>query len=121
MKNSKSLGQATLFMYPQKGKYVGVWLELDLVGEGKNRDQLFERMMERIQTYIAFMQKKNLSDEFLNRSAPKRYWNKFYKSVDSLREEQAKRHVVSGRRAQSPHKSGSEFTVYRENLERVMA
>jgi len=91
MKNSNQLGSATVFIYPSKDRYIGVCLELDLVDEDKNRDVLNERMKKRVNSYIAYIHKKNYDDTLLNRPAPKKYWNKFYEYLDLMREEEKKR------------------------------
>lgn len=91
MKNAKHFGEVTVFIYPSKDRYIGVCLELDLIDDDRDKEVLTERMKQRLQSYVTYIQKKNLDDSFLNRPAPKKYWNKFYQFLDIMREEEKKR------------------------------
>lgn len=88
MKNTKHLGTATVFIYPNKDKYIGVCLELDLIDDDHNKEVLADRMNARIQSYVSYIQKKNFDDTFLNRPAPKRYWDKFYQFLNLMKGEE---------------------------------
>ncbi len=118
MKNSKQLGSATVFIYPSKDRYIGVCLELDLVDEGKDRDELVERMKKRVDSYISYIHKKDHDDALLNRPAPKKYWNKFYEYLDLIREEEKKRmRTLSSFKSYRPGSSKTnDFVVSRESL-----
>ncbi|MBI5654394.1 hypothetical protein HZC53_01940 [Candidatus Uhrbacteria bacterium] len=94
MKNAKHLGEATVFIYPSKDRYIGVCLELDLIDEDSDRDILVDRMKRRVESYVAFIHKKNYDDSLLNRPAPKKYWNKFYQFLSLMKEEE-KKHIRS--------------------------
>ena len=122
MKNAKQFGEATIFIYPNKDKYVGVCLELDLIDEDRDKDVLADRMKQRIQSYVVYIQKKNFDDSLLNRPAPRKYWNKFYQFLDLMREEEKKRArstvAFKGTASTSPAR---DFVVSRQNLEYALA
>lgn len=115
MKNAMLLGEATVFIYPSKDRYIGVCLELDLVDEDRDKEVLGERMKQRIQSYLAYIQKKNFDDSFLNRPAPKKYWDKFYQFLDLMRVEDKKRSRVAVKRTMGSSRT-RDFVVSRENL-----
>lgn len=78
MKNTKKQGQFTLFVYQEKPSYfVGVNLDFDLIQEGKTAPETMERIKEASLGYLETVIKKNLSDNLLNRPAPKEYWEKY--------------------------------------------
>lgn len=117
MKNSKQHGAATVFVYPNKEKYIGVCLELDLIDEDRNKEVLVDRMKQRIQSYVCYVHKKDHDDTLLNRPAPKKYWDKFYQFLELMHAEEKKRmrstaslkpFVVTSR--------ASDFVVSRENF-----
>lgn len=117
MKSLKNLGEATVFIYPQKDMYIGVCLELDLIDEDRDRDVLAKRMKQHVQSYISYIQKKNFDASFVRKPAPKKYWNKFYQFLGSIREEQkqhARSVAPSVRRTSIP--SLGDFVVSRQSL-----
>ncbi|MFH1077889.1 MAG: hypothetical protein V1745_01225, partial [Patescibacteria group bacterium] len=116
MKNTKFCGGVTLFIYPVKSRYIGVCLELDLIDEDTDRDILAERMKRRVQSYIAYIQKKEYHDTLLNRPAPKKYWDKFYQFLTIMREEEKwSRDVTSTGESRRPSKA-NDFVVSRESI-----
>jgi hypothetical protein len=116
MKNSKHFGEATVFIYPGKDKYIGVCLELDLVDEDKDKDVLAERMKQRLESYVSYIHEKGFDDKLLNRPAPKKYWNKFYQFLELMREEEKKRmNAKPMSRPMAPSRA-KDFSVSRENL-----
>lgn len=80
MRNTKKQGQFTLFVYREKPNYcIGVNLDFDLIQEGKTAPETMERIREASLGYLKTVIKNNLSDDLLNRSAPKEYWGKYRK------------------------------------------
>lgn len=77
-KNTKKIGQATVFIYPEGKKFVGVCLEFGIIEEHKNLDVLRHNIREAVEGYIEAVVKNNLSEDLLNRHAPKEYWNRFF-------------------------------------------
>lgn len=122
MSNSKHLGAATIFIYPSKDKFVGVCLELDLIDEDRDKEVLGERMKERVRSYVNYIERKNFDDSFLNRPAPKKYWNKFYQFLDLMKAEE-KKHIRSTNKSRSFPLSSStkDFSVSRQSLARELA
>ncbi len=80
-KNTKKLGQATVFIYPEGKKFVGVCLEFGIIEEHENLDVLRHNIREAVVGYVEAIAKNNLSEDLLNRSAPKVYWSKFAKHL----------------------------------------
>lgn len=119
VRNSKDLGAATVFIYPNKGTYIGVCLEFDLIDDDRDKEILEARMKERVRSYVNYIEKKNFDDSFLNRPAPKRYWNKFYRFLDLMREEEglSVRPMNKIKRA-VPAPSTKDFSVSRQDLAR---
>jgi hypothetical protein len=76
-KNTKKKGQATVFIYREGKKFIGVCLELCIVEENKNLNVLRHNMREAVEGYVEAVIKNGLSEDLLNRPAPKEYWNRF--------------------------------------------
>ena len=121
MKNAKHFAEATVFIYPNKDKYVGVCLELDLIDEDSDKEVLAERMKQRVQSYISYIHKKDFDDSLLNRPAPKKYWNKFYQFLELMREEEKKRMRSATTIRSTMTSPARDFVVSRENLAREPA
>ena len=82
MKNTKKQGKFTLFVYREKPNYyIGVNLDFDLIQEGKTAPETIEKIKEASLGYLETVIKKNLSDDLLNRPAPKEYWERYRKSL----------------------------------------
>lgn len=122
MNNLKHLGAATIFIYPSKDKFIGVCLELDLIDEDRDKEVLRERMKERVRSYINYIERKFFDDSFLNRPAPKKYWNKFYQFLDLMKAEE-KKHIRSTNKSKSFPLTAStkDFSVSRQSLARELA
>lgn len=122
MKNTKQSSAATVFIYPDKDRYIGVCLELDLIDDDRDKDVLAERMKKGVESYIAYIQKRNFDDALLNRPAPKKYWNKFYQFLDGMREEEKKRLRPATRSGGATQTSAArDFVVSRQSLVREFA
>lgn len=87
--NTKKIGQFTVFTYQEKKKYISVCLELDIVKEGTDVEALNASMREAISGYVTTICKKHLSDELLNRHAPKEYWDKYFAFLSSQMKQQS--------------------------------
>jgi len=72
--NTYDSGVVTFLVFPNKKKYIGVCLEFDLVVQ----EDTLEKAMEQIKDYAKLWHKNavkhKLSEEILNRPAPKKYW-----------------------------------------------
>jgi hypothetical protein len=88
MRNTKERGQFTLFVYKEKPNYyIGICLEFDIVKEGKNASEVMELLEKASIGYLQTVIKENLSDDLLNKRAPKKYWQK-YKQFEELKKQQ---------------------------------
>lgn len=109
MKRTKHNPPFTLFIYRSGKRYVGVCLELDLVDNGTDPEELEERMKKSIESYVRHVCKDDRFDErHLNRPAPKKYWDIFYKYVGDL---QRTRETKKG--------ASSDFFLSRQHLRSV--
>ncbi len=80
-KNTKEKGLIEYFVYPEGDKFVGVCLTFDIVEEGNDPGQLMESIKEAAQLHLSIVIKENMSDELLNRYAPKEYWDKYFEAL----------------------------------------
>ena len=79
-RNTKEKGKFTLFVYKEKPNYyIGVCLEFDLLAEGSSLEEAMQRIDKICWNYLQIVIENNWSDELLNKSAPKEYWEKFIK------------------------------------------
>ena len=84
VKNTKNKGLLEFLIYPERGKYVGVCLTLDIVEEGKDSIKLMESIREAAAGHVLLVIKKKLSDDLLNRPAPNEYWDKYFRALEEL-------------------------------------
>lgn len=77
--NTKERGKFIFLVFKEKEVYVAVCLNLNIVEYGKNPDKLMKSIEEAAKGHLEVVRKKNLSDEFLNRFAPEKYWRKLGK------------------------------------------
>lgn len=84
VKNTKHRGLLEFLVYPEKDKYVGVCLTLDIVEEGSDPNRLIESLREAARGHVLLVLKKNLSDDLLNRPAPDEYWAKYFEALEAL-------------------------------------
>lgn len=77
--NTKERGVTTRIIYQEDNHYVGACLEFDLEVEGKTIKEAEERLDEYTRSWLENVNKNNLSDELLNRPAPKKYWEIYLK------------------------------------------
>jgi len=76
--NTKEKGTFEFFIYPDKGRFVGVCLTLNIIEEDDNPQRLLKSLVEAAKGHLEVVRKDNLGDKLLNRYAPKKYWNKYY-------------------------------------------
>lgn len=77
-KNTKEKGVVEFLMYREKDTFVGVCLTFDIVEVSDNAFNLRKSIEEAAYRHLKTVQEKNLSDELLNRYAPKKYWDKYF-------------------------------------------
>ena len=95
--NTKTQGLYEFFVYPEQGKFVGVCLTLDIVEEGESLQTVFNSLIKAAHGHIEMVTKDNLSDNLLNRPAPKLYWEKLeeFKKQKAVAEERQKENTIS--------------------------
>lgn len=81
MKNTKEKGMVEFFVYHERNSYVGVCLTFGILEEGTNSLALMESIKEAAMLHLEVVVKNNLSDELLNRHAPKKYWDKYHEAL----------------------------------------
>lgn len=75
--NTKEKGIIRFVIFPHKKQFVGVCLDFNIIEEGENPRELMESLEEAAIGHVEVVIKEKLSDELLNRHAPKRYWDKY--------------------------------------------
>ena len=68
-------------VYKDSKTYVGVCLTLDIIEEGDDPVILMKSIVEAAEGYLDVVRKLNMSDDLLNRHAPKEYWDKYRQAV----------------------------------------
>lgn len=81
MKNTKKKGNFQIFSYfdSEIQSYVGVCLEFNIVLTGNDPAAVANEVMRMSLTHIQTVKNLNLSNDLLNRHAPKEYWDLFEK------------------------------------------
>ena len=80
LRNTKERGLFRFIVFKEKDDdYCAVCLDLNIVEYGKDPEMLKKSIFEAAFSYLEAVRKENLSDEFLNKPAPKRFWNKAMK------------------------------------------
>jgi len=77
IRNTKEKGIIRFVIFPQKKLFVGVCLDFNIIEEGEDPKKVIESLEEAAIGHIEVVIKENLSDELLNRHAPKKYWDKY--------------------------------------------
>ncbi len=75
-KNNKKSGLVEFTLFEENGHYVAVCLTFDIVLEGDDPIVLKEEIVKAAQLHLQTVSELNLSDDLLNRPAPKEYWEK---------------------------------------------
>lgn len=83
-RNTKKSGYIELFAYQEGDRFIGVCLTFDIVEEGKNIEKIMKSLNEAALLHLKVVQKKNLSDDLLNRYAPEEYWSKYFEFLKEL-------------------------------------
>ena len=84
--NTKEKGFMTRIVFKENEYFVGVCLEFDLEIEGKSLEETEEKLSDYSRAWLYNVQKNNLSDELLNRPAPKKYWEVYLRIVKAQKE-----------------------------------
>lgn len=80
MKNTYKKGEATMFVYRENNRFVGVCLQFNLVVEAETSKLAVEQIIDAVKAHAVVVLKKGYSEDLLNRSAPKKYWD-IYKAL----------------------------------------
>jgi len=83
--NTKNKGTIEFLVYKEGKTFVGVCLTFDIVEEGSDSERLMESIQEAAQGHLEVVRKNNMSDDLLNRHAPKEYWNIYYKAIEDIK------------------------------------
>ena len=76
--NTKKRGLFRFVVFQEKDDFVGVCLDLNIVEYGTDPISLAESVKEAAFSYLESVRTKNLSDEYLNKPAPDKYWKKLF-------------------------------------------
>lgn len=81
----KKTGQGYFFTYKDGNKYTSACLELDIIKEGKKREELSAEMLESVEGYVETICKEKLNvGKLLNRFAPEKYWKHYEQFLEML-------------------------------------
>ena len=83
-RNTKKGGLVEFLVYKEGKTFVGVCLTFDIIEEGKDPHKLMQSVREAALGHLRTVRDLGLSDELLNRHAPKEYWQK-YEALQSAR------------------------------------
>ena len=75
-KNTKKEGIVEFTLFEEGGHYVAVCLTFDIVLEGDDPTVLKMEIVKAAQLHMETVKELDMSDDLLNRSAPKEYWEK---------------------------------------------
>ncbi len=75
--NTKQRGTIYYLIVREDDLYIGICLNLDIIEYGKDPKKLEKSIEEAAKSYVAVVRKKNLSDDYLNKPAPKKYLDLF--------------------------------------------
>jgi hypothetical protein len=76
IKNSKKQGIVEFTLFKEDDHYVAVCLTFDIVLEGDDPSVLKQEIVRAAQLHLQTVSEMGLSEELLNRPAPKEYWDK---------------------------------------------
>lgn len=80
-KNTYKQGKLQYLFYKQGKKYVGVCLDLNIYEEGSNFEDVLKTVTKMSQDHVKYVIKNKLSEDLLNRPAPKKYWELYNKTT----------------------------------------
>lgn len=84
-KNTYQSGSARVLIYKEKGGFTAVCLDFDIVIHSDSYNHATETMSDLVFAYVKNASKYTLPVEALNRPASKKYWNKYYQYLETLR------------------------------------
>ncbi len=84
VKNTKEKGVMEFLVYKKGATYIGVCLTFDIVEEDSNPEKLMQSIQEAAQGHLQTVRDKNLSDDLLNRHAPKEYWDIYNEAIKNI-------------------------------------
>ena len=82
--NTKKEGMVEILVYKEKNIFVGVCLTFDIVEEGINALSVLKSIKEATQLHLNTVINNNMSDDLLNRYAPREYWEKYFKATKKI-------------------------------------
>lgn len=91
--NTYQSGAVTYLIFKEKDKFVGVCLEFDLEIEADTPKEAQERIQDLAQAWLLNIREHKLSEELLNKPAPKKYWKIF----EDVKEKMEKRERIIAR------------------------
>lgn len=74
--NTKEKGIIYYAIFREEDDYVAVCLNLNIIEYGKDPELLRKSIVEAAMSYVESVRKKNLPDDYLNKYAPKKYWDR---------------------------------------------
>ena len=80
--NTCNSGRLTYLVVKEKDKYIGVCLEFDLVIEAETQQKAKEQIEDYARLWLKNVAKNKLSEELLNKPAPKEYWDIYEKLLE---------------------------------------
>ena len=88
--NTYQSGAVTYLIFKEKDKFVGICLEFDLEIEADTLKKAQERIQDLSQGWLYNVVKHKLSEDLLNKPAPKKYWKIF----EDVKEKMEKRERI---------------------------
>ena len=77
LQNTKEKGLFRFVIFREKDNdYCAVCLDLNIIEYGKDPEKLRKSILEAAFSYLEAVRKEKLSDVFLNKLAPKKFWEK---------------------------------------------
>jgi hypothetical protein len=73
--NTKKGGIVRFVYITNSNGCFGICLDFNIIEEGKNEAEVYKNLETAVQLHIDTVKKNNLSDDLLNRLAPKEYWD----------------------------------------------
>lgn len=80
--NTYKKGAVTYLIFKEGNKFVGVCLEFNLEVEANTPQETKERIEDYSKAWLENVVKNKLSEELLNKPAPKKYWNIYREAVN---------------------------------------
>ncbi len=75
-RNTAEKGLVEFTIFKEDDRYVGVCLTFDIVVEGDDFEKVRRDIIDAARVHIETVRSKNLSENLLNRPAPKELWDK---------------------------------------------